>query len=479
MSLDQIISVSITRDTTTVSQVGFGTPLLVSYFPTSIFPERARTYTGLQGLLDDGFVVTDPVYRMASNLLAQNPSPSQFKVGRRVGAPQQVITLTPEASPVEGDVYTLVVTGVDDGALGSQVATSDSVSYTVIAADTPTDVCDGLRAALAALNAAAGQAGDFADAGTATLTITASNTHATVDGTLFGVVVSTNLEVSDDTPNPTVKIATDIGNINDYDNDWYGLLIDSNSALEITGSDVGAADWVAANASEWPRLFVCQTQDSEVASIAAASDTSSLAYTLQNANNDRVMLFFHRDPNDRVDAAMMGVALPNDPGSITWAYQQLASVSSQSLTANEMSNMMATIASPTGGKGVNTLTTLAGVAVTRYGTASGGEYFDVMRYSDYLAARIQERVYTVLASSPKIPYTDAGIQSVRSEILAQMEAGIPIGAVASDPPPTCEVPRAQDVSAADKSTRTLNNVTFRLTLASAVHFIGIEGQLTL
>jgi hypothetical protein len=478
MSLDQIITVNITRDATTISQVGFGTANLVGYFPTSIFSERSRTFSTLQGLKDVGFKVSDPVYGMASNLLAQNPSPSEFKVGRRVGAPQQILEITPTNLEV-GSVHTVTVSGFKDTVFADRESVTDEVSYTTILNDTATLICDGLRAAFAALNSASGQAGDWDDAGTATLTITAKNTDNTMDGLLFNVTYVADgvpVGVDDNTVNPSVKIATDLGDINTYDNDWYALAIDSNSGDEITGgatAEEGAADWVESNT----KIMVCQTQDVDVANDEA--DVTSVAYVLQNTGYDRTMLFFHRGNMDRVDTAMLGVALPADPGSLNWGFQDLASVSAQDLTESQMSTLMGTIASPTGGKNVNTLTALAGVNVTRYGRVSSGEWIDNIRYTDFLAARIQERVYGVLISNPKVPYTDSGIALVKNEILAQLDHGIGVGALSEDPPPTCTVPRASDVSAANKANRLLDDVTFRATLAGAVNYVAIDGHLAL
>jgi len=481
-ALDQIITVDVTRVGTTVSQVGFGTANLVGYFPTSIFPERSRTFSSLTGLTDVGFTVSDPIYAMASNLLAQNPSPSSFKVGRRVGAPQQVLEITPTELEV-GSVHAVSVSGYKDVAFANRGdsgnSVTDAVSYTVIQSDTATDICDGLRAAFAALNAAAGQDGDWTDGGTATLTITADNSDATNDGMLFGVTYTVNsvpVGIDDNTPNPAVKIATDLGNINTYDPDWYALAIDSNSAAEITGAATaaeGASDWVESN----EKIFVCQTQDPDVADVDEDTDTASVAYVLKNTGYDRTMLFFQTGNMDRVDTAMLGVALPSDPGSINWSYQTLASVSAQNLTTNQMSNLMGLIDNPTGGKNVNTLTTLAGVNITRYGRVSSGEWIDNIRYSDLLSARIQERVFGVLVANGKIAYTDAGLQAIRGEVLAQMDAGIAVGALASDPAPTCTVPLASTVSAADRANRLVDNITFRATLASAVNYVGISGEL--
>ncbi|MDH3598023.1 MAG: DUF3383 domain-containing protein [Candidatus Tectomicrobia bacterium] len=472
MSLDQIITVQIDRTTTTPTAAGFGTPLIAGYFPTSITGARTQEYSSLAEMVTAGFKAGDPVYLAASAMLAQNPSPPTIKVGRRALAPQQVLEITPTdldtgaGGADEGAVHKVTVTGYKDVAFASRGTAGnyvvDEVEYTAATSDTATLICDGLRTAFAALNAAAGQAGDWTDAGTATLTITANNT--TMDGLLFGVTYTVSgapRGVNDVTPDP--GIATDLAAIALYDPDWYGLCIDSNSRLEI----VAAAGW----AESAKKQFVAQTQDPAVADLTNTADTDSVADDLEDLSRERTMLFFHQNSGEYICAAMLGRALPEDAGSITWAYKQLSGASSQSLTTTQQSNLE--------GKNVNFLTTLAGVAVTRYGTSMTGEYMDIIRGTDWLAARIQERVYALLIQNDKLPFTDAGIQAVRGEILAQLQQGIARDFIAPDPEPTCTVPRASAVSAADKGSRTLNDVTFRATLAGAIHKVAIEGELNL
>ena len=108
MDLDSIVSVSITRDSTQPTRQGFGTPLLAGYFPSTVFPERVRTYSQADDLLDDGFVATDPIYRMAVDLKSQTNAPPTFKVGRRALAYSQTVDFTP-TDTTEGAVYTLTV----------------------------------------------------------------------------------------------------------------------------------------------------------------------------------------------------------------------------------------------------------------------------------------------------------------------------------------------------------------------------------
>jgi hypothetical protein len=356
-----------------------------------------------------------------------------------------------------GSVHAVTITGYADSVFASRAVVTDTASYTVITSDTATDICDGLRTDLT-------PTGDYTEGGTATLTLTADNT--TMDGLLFGVTYTVNgdaVGVDDNTPVPSTTLTDDLTAIQLYDPDWYGLCIDSNSAAEISQ----AAAWAESNTKQ----FVCQTQDPDVASVADASDTTSIAATLKAGSYERTMLFYQRNNLDFACAAMLGRALPESAGSITWSYKQLASVQSQTLTTTEQSNLEA--------KNANFITTVAGVSITRYGTSSQGEYMDVLRGSDWLAARIQERVYGILIQNDKVAYTDDGIQSVRSEVLAQLQQGVARDFIAANPEPTCTVPRASAVSAANKGARLLEDVTFRATLAGAIHKVAIEGELSL
>ena len=554
--ISQIITVNIQRNTTTPSQAGFGQALLLGYFPTTVFPERTRTYSSLTGLTTDGFTVNDPIYKMAQDLLAQSPSPTSFTVGRRALAPSQSFTFTPAAAAIVAGEYhslnivgpgatsgvnvsfyaglreTLTLTGnlsdADTVTIGTtvyQAKNTMAAAFDFKIGATASDTIDNLVAAInltgtegteyyagttihPSVQAVAGpgdtmfvrakkgytastiastetsstaswgnatlQADDIAslcdwltagvNATAATTTATDGATVVTLDADTAGDLFAYTLTgegwtVVDATTDP--GIATDLATVVAYDPDWYALAIDSNSHAEIDA----AAAWIETA----ERLFVCQTQDTIVASTTDTADTTSVAAGL--ASYERTALFYHETASDYVACAMLGRVLPELAGSTTWAYKRLSSITSNNLTTTQMTNLEA--------KDVNFVSTIADVSVTRYGTVGTGEYADIMRGADWLKSRIEERVFTLLINNDKLPYTDAGIQAVRAEILAQLQEGVARDFLAASPEPTCTVPLAVEVSAADKSSRTLNGVKFRATLAGAIHKVAIEGELNL
>ena len=85
MALKDIVTINITRQTTSVAVAAFNVPLILSTFATSKTTtafSRARSYTSLKELSDDGWASTDAVYKIARAIFGQNPSVSRVVVGR-------------------------------------------------------------------------------------------------------------------------------------------------------------------------------------------------------------------------------------------------------------------------------------------------------------------------------------------------------------------------------------------------------------
>lgn len=86
MALKDIVTVNITRQTTSVAVAAFNVPLILSTFATSKTTTaftRARSYGSLKELKDDGWASTDAVYKIANAIFSQNPSVNKIVVGRK------------------------------------------------------------------------------------------------------------------------------------------------------------------------------------------------------------------------------------------------------------------------------------------------------------------------------------------------------------------------------------------------------------
>lgn len=435
MSLDSIVSVTITTGTSAVSQAGFGVPLIAGYH--NEYADIVRTYDaadGLSALTSDGFASTDPIYLAASALLSQNPKVSQFKVGKLSTSTTQTIDLVPIA--INAYTYTITIGG-------------EEFSYLSDSSATVAEITAGLTTAVNG-----GTVAVTATDGTTKVTLTADAANT------FYVIKDydkANLRVTD-VSTAQAQMSTDLDAIVVEDDDWYCLLIASQRESDIAA----AAAWTETK----KKIFLCNSADYGIIS----SSTTDVASDLETAAYARTAIMYHANLGEHAGAAWAGQCLPLDPGSETWAYKTLASISADTLTATQRGFVEA--------KNANHYTTVAGNNITRYGLTSAGEYIDVTRFVDWVQARIQEEVFGLLINNIKVPYTDKGVAMVKGKILGVLRAGVAVGGLAEDPAPAVFAPLVADVSSLDKANRLLPDVTFTATLAGAVHTLQISGTLS-
>jgi hypothetical protein len=441
MSLEDIISVSITAQTTTVSRLGFGTPLIARFH--NVVPSVVREYKTLTAMTDDGWPATDPAVLIATKIASQNPKPAKWKVGKRASAFTQIVTFTP-IKTTQGYVYTFdIVVG----------AVTTTITYTVLAAATPAIIATALTPLITAV------VGITAVDSTGFVTITTDAAGALVD--YVGVSDEPdNFSFKDITADP--GLAADLTAIETVDPDgWYCLLLDSNSEAEI----LAAAAFIEAR----KKIFVCNTSDTNVVDNVVTTDVMSDLQSFAYART--AIIYSQARLLNWSGAAWAGNRLPSDPGSSTWAFKTLAAVQVDgALTGGQVSVIES--------KGGNVYRTIAGVNVTTFGITASGEYIDVTIFIDWLDARIKERIFGVLINNPKVPYTDAGVDLMRAQVLAQLNQGITAGGLAADPAPVVTAPLVADIDPADKAARVLPDINFTATLAGAIHQLVITGVLS-
>lgn len=109
MSLQDIVNVSITRQTVSVSRVGFGTVLIVG--PNAPYvTDRIRFYTTLAAMVTDGYATTDNEYLAASAVFSQNPRPTRIATGRIDGGDADISATLTAILNANNDWYGLVET---------------------------------------------------------------------------------------------------------------------------------------------------------------------------------------------------------------------------------------------------------------------------------------------------------------------------------------------------------------------------------
>jgi hypothetical protein len=432
---------------------------LTATFTADGTPTVAEACTGIAAAINALADVDAIVATGASSASEQELSGSQLDgvTGYASMSIPRKITFT-FSSHANWDATTATLAGID----GNGLAQSESIAIPDGGNTTVTSTKKYLQVTSITIPAQSGTSGTFTVGVAKPVTADGTSTTKVVctasSGELHSFeLVTPNLSLHDATTNPGV--ATDLAAIVAADNDWYGLLLDSNSPAEVTA----AAAWTETH----KKLFGYQT--SETAHLSAGS-TSVLAYTLRAAGYARTEGIFAKKLGTSdawLAAGWMGARFAKDPGAATWKFASLAGSSVYDLTDSQRAAL--------DGYRLNYYTTAGGVGITAEGVTASGEFIDVTRDLDWLSARIQEGVFGALISNDKIPFTDAGISAVLSSVRAALNGAVRVGVLASF---TLSAPRAADVSSGNKAIRHLPDVTFQATLAGAIHSLTITGRVS-
>lgn len=422
--LDQIVQITITRESTPVETASFQIPLVLATFTN--FSERARSYTDFAAIEDD-FNSGDKVYQIAQKLFGQTTvgaKPPSIVVGRR---------------KVDSVVFTPTVA---DNTLYTVTLNDTLYSFTSGVATTATLIVTGLKAAI-------GTPVGITVGGTVTLTLA-----PTVAGTPWSVVASANL-VGVNTATETYPDALEA--VSDVNSTWYALILDTHTpAIVEAVSDVIQAQ---------RKIMGTSTADP----VAITTGITDIAYKLSAKTADRTFgVYLPTADTEWPEAAWIGAQLAYTPGSNDWDKKRAVGVTRSTINDTARVNLRA--------KNCNMYTRVAGVDIFQDGDTFGGSPNDEIIGIDWLYARLQESVYFRLINSLKVPMTNPGLLIIENEIrsvLSQAEANglIDRGWVVSSPD-VLSIPenmRAQRIAGA---------FVFRARLAGSIRRIRVEGFLS-
>jgi hypothetical protein len=398
-------------------------------------------------MISDGFSVNDPAYRMASSLVAQSPHPTDFAVLKRATKFRQDVLLTPDQGgvvPAEHSLVTFRLTGPN--------GVTRTYTVTVTAAmPTRPDISTALAALINA------DVSGWGTAGSNELGVTVVGD----DVRLYAAVGSTgeiwyysvlgNLLLANVTADP--GLAADLGAINTFGTvDYYVISLDSAGQAEIEA----AATWIESR----HKVLVQATQDSAVWSASAADVASVLAA----ANRTRSPLLAHHEQHTYPAVAWAARNLIFEPGRNTWAYTPTLSGPSASPFTAAQEDFIE-------GKSANHYTSVAGLALTAFGTVPSGEYIDIIVLIDWTVARIQEEIIRIKANAPKVPLTDKGIATLKAGCLSVIRRQMfddDSGGFEKDTE-VWSAPRKADIPAADLIARRVPDCSLTVNITGAIH----------
>lgn len=183
--------------------------------------------------------------------------------------------------------------------------------------------------------------------------------------------------------------------------------------------------------------------------------------------------------NQYAALAWMAKCFGYDPGTETWHLKELAAIVPSALSADQKKKLEE--------QHINTFRRYAGCNCTIGGYTLAGEWIDVIRFRDWLKAEMQMNVFNALKANRKVPYTDAGIGLIEGKMEETLKKGQDIGGIAPNEYDTdgnvisgytVIVPKASDLTEAERKSRKLKGCHYTARLAGAIHAVEIEGFLT-
>lgn len=425
--IDSIIDITITRQTKGLTAAGFGVPLILG--ESMKLDRRYKTYANITEVGDD-FATTDVEYMMASTMFSQQISPNTISIGKKVVVASTAIT---QATNPSGDIVNIELVGIGISAeVGAGITVSGYTTAEYNGTFVITDIIDDDN-----------------------IRYTAASTPSASPAVGSGALVL--LEEWD----------VALQNVFDFNSTWYFVNITSNVKADIK--------LIAAKTEVLERLFLARTSDLDNLDSAI---TTSLTAELKALNYDRTLSIFNGDTVTQfAEAAWEARLAPTDPGSNNWAYKTLIGVVTDDLKSSESSSLI-----ETGGNNANSYETIAGVDITRYGKVASGEFIDIIRGSDWLKARMQERILLELVNVEKIPFSEQGIGIAENLIREILDLGVTNGFIRALADGTGEYtitsPALEDIPTQDKIDRLLPDIEFDAKLAGAINKVSIRGVLS-
>ncbi len=243
--------------------------------------------------------------------------------------------------------------------------------------------------------------------------------------------------------------------------DWRQLIVVLGTGDTKTIADI--AEYVETTNDKM--FFVTVSSTTELATVKGNERTVAFYYDLKNGD---VLV------EPYAVAALVGETAGREAGSYTYKNLIIKGLEPLDLTDNEVNEIHS-------GGGI-TLLLKAGDIVTSEGKTASGEYIDVIDSKDWIIQQIGYQTQKLFNSSPKLPYTNAGISVLENVTKNVLQQAYNNGIIATGDDDvtalyTVDFKKRSDMSATDRKNRIYTGGNFSFTLAGAIHNAEINGVL--
>jgi len=247
--------------------------------------------------------------------------------------------------------------------------------------------------------------------------------------------------------------------------------------------DTAVIDDMADEIESRRKIFLIATND---ANTTVLGSTATSSYYVKNANYKRTGFIYHDIESLYPDMSWMGQQLPKPVGSTNWAYKKLAGKAEGA--KEDIPAVVLTEAQKDAALDVNCnlYTAALDASFVYFGTMGGGknpdkegEYIDIIRNIDFLQARVEEGLLSLLLEKDIVPFSNPGISMVDNRLRSLLDQyGVKQGILVPGSVVTY-FPKRSEISQADRDDRLLPDGTFTAELQGAIDTLVIRGTVSI
>ncbi|MCO5152583.1 MULTISPECIES: DUF3383 family protein [unclassified Shinella] len=289
----------------------------------------------------------------------------------------------------------------------------------------------------------------------------------------------------DETPT-AAELQAQLDLVYEADTDWYFVTIDA--ALRDSTALDGLITWTETK----NKLALI---DSNAIGMQSAADTTNIA-ARHKGTVERTGVFYHPDANEFPSISLASYMATRDFDTPDSAYTAKFKNLPLTSAANLTSSKITAITGFTPGLGqaeenghlANTYIDIGGNNLTVEGsTLTQNVFLDEIHATDWIVARTEEEALAIKLINARVPFTDAGMETIASAARTVMQIAARAGLIAQDLNPLTgeyeaaveiTVPSVFSVTEAQRKSRIAPPVVVRFRYAGAVHYTTINYFMT-
>lgn len=441
------VKVNITNQTPRIAEVGFGTLLIIGK-PINV-GDRTKLYSEPSEMLEDGYKTSDEIYKKALVAMSQERKPAMFMIGKRNPNANTKQKITFSKNPT-GGTFTIEVGGnttadiaydADAAAIKTALELLASVNEVTVTRTLSTEIDIEF-------------VGDHVNTLVDPIEVFTDALDTDVEGSISYITYGSAAE----------DALVAYNNIKESDNGFYGVIATSDAFTDEEAEDLAAVIEIE------ERHFSFLRTTTLIASTNYEANSNELATNLKKKNFTKMHVIYTKKAENFIDAAIMGLQLTKTPGSSSFMYKSLIGVTPDAFTTAERNNLRS--------KSCNFYETQAGKPVFKDGTTPSGEYIDIVIGIDFLTVRMAETVFIGIATPEKMDFDTGGVSIVESLMLSALYTfGVENNLIIEESI-VIIMPDIDAIPITDKAARKLKNCKFKALLKGAIHFVEIDGTLT-